>query len=184
MKKWFFAWVVVPALWTMSAWALDLRLGQDGIEVDVGSVGRFTMEYPMDTAFLRKVHEWTGGLPMMLSEFFWSSPKDSGLTGGREVDSQQQRGLAYRNYVENAAATGFVVGIEWFTLVDQSVTGRWFSGFDGERANSGLIAVTDRPWKDMLAEAMKTNYGIYDVWLDGKRPFVWDDARVEVKANK
>jgi hypothetical protein len=136
----------------------------------------------MDTAFLRKVHDWTGGLPMILSEFFWSSPKDSGLTGGREVDSQQQRGLAYRNYVENAAATGYVVGIEWFTLVDQSVTGRWFSGFDGERANSGLISVTDRPWKEMLSEAMKTNYGIYEVWLEWKKPFVWDDARVEVKA--
>lgn len=151
-----------------------------GKHLDVMSFNYYT--YPMDTALLRRVHEWTGGLPMMLSEFFWSSPKDTGLTGGREVDSQQQRGLAYRNYVENAAATGFVVGIEWFTLVDQSVTGRWFSGFDGERANSGLIAVTDRPWKAMLEEAMKTNYGIYDVWLEGKKPFVWDDVRVRVKA--
>ena len=113
-----------------------------GKHLDVMSFNYYT--YPMDTAFLRRVHEWTGGLPMMLSEFFWSSPSDTGLTGGREVDSQQQRGLAYRNYVEQAAATGFVVGIEWFTLVDQSVTGRWFSGFDGERANSGLIAAVER----------------------------------------
>lgn len=150
-----------------------------GKHLDVMSFNYYT--YPMDAGFLKKVHEWTGGLPMMLSEFFWSSPKDSGLTGGRELDSQEQRGLAYRNYVENAAATGFVVGIEWFTLVDQSVTGRWFSGFDGERANSGLISVTDRPWKPLLTEMMKTNYGIYEVWLEGKKPFVWDDARVQVK---
>lgn len=150
-----------------------------GKHLDVMSYNYYT--YTMDTESLRRIHEWTGGLPIMLSEFFWSSPKDSGLTGGRELDSQEQRGLAYRNYVEQAAATGFVVGIEWFTLVDQSVTGRWFSGFDGERANSGLISVTDRPWKAMLAEAMKTNYGIYEVWLEGKKPFVWDDARVQVK---
>lgn len=150
-----------------------------GKHLDVMSFNYYT--YPMDTAFLKKVYDWTGGLPMMLSEFFWSSPKDSGLTGGRELDSQEQRGLAYRNYVENAAATGFVVGIEWFTLVDQSVTGRWFSGFDGERANSGLISVVDRPWRPMLAEMMKTNYSIYDIWLGGKKPFVWDDPRMQVK---
>lgn len=150
-----------------------------GRHLDAMSFNYYT--YALDKAFLQRIHEWTGGLPMILSEFFWSSPKDSGLTGGREVDSQEQRGLAYRNYVEQAASLGFVVGIEWFTLVDQSVTGRWFSGFDGERANSGLIAVTDRPWKAMLSEAMKTNYGIYDVWLEGRKPFVWDDPRFQVK---
>jgi hypothetical protein len=53
--------------------------------------------YGLDKNFLRQVHEWTDGKPMMLSEFFWSSPSDSGLTGGREVGSQQERGLAYRN---------------------------------------------------------------------------------------
>jgi len=150
-----------------------------GRHLDVMSYNYYT--YPLDQSFLKRIHDWTGGLPMILSEFFWSSPTDSGLTGGRELSSQKERGLAYRNYVEQAAALGFVVGIEWFTLVDQSATGRWFSGFDGERANSGLISVTDRPWKDMLNEAMKTNYGIYDVYLGLKPPFVWEDARVKVK---
>ena len=153
-----------------------------GKHVDVMSFNYYT--YGLDTAFLKRIYEWTGGRPMMLSEFFWSSPKDSGLEGGREVSTQQERGLAYRNYVEQAAATGFVVGIEWFTLVDQSVTGRWFSGFDGERSNSGLIAVTDRPWKLMLAEAMKTNYDIYKVWFGERPPFVWDDARFKVTPEK
>ncbi len=143
--------------------------------VDVMSFNYYTYGY--DPVFMKRIYEWTGGKPMMLSEFFWSSPKDSGLDGGREVSSQQERGLAYRNYVEQAAASGFVVGIEWFTLVDQSVTGRWFSGFDGERANSGLIAVTDRPWKGMLDEMVKTNSTIYELLLGEKKPFVWDDPR-------
>ena len=149
-----------------------------GKYVDVMSFNYYT--YGLDTALLKRIHEWTGGRPMFLSEFFWSSAKDSGLEGGREVSSQQERGLAYRNYVENAAATGFILGIEWFTLVDQSVTGRWFSGFDGERANSGIISVTDRPWKPMLEEVMKTNYDIYKVQFGERPPFSWSDPRFKV----
>jgi hypothetical protein len=118
---------------------------------------------------------------MILSEFFWGSSKESGLTGGRELPTQQQRGLAYRNYVEQSAALGFVVGIEWFTLVDQSVSGRWFQGFDGERANTGVLSVTDRPWRAVLDEMMKTNYGIYKVELNGQPPFVFDDPRFKNK---
>lgn len=145
-----------------------------GKYVDVMSFNYYT--YALDTALLRRVCQWTGH-PLMLSEFYWSAAKESGLTGGREVATQQERGLAYRSYVEQSAATGCVIGIEWFTLNDQAVTGRWFQGFDGERANTGVLAVTDRPWKAALAEMMKTNYDIYKVWLGERPPFVWDDPR-------
>ena len=150
-----------------------------GRHIDVVSYNYYTMG--VDIAALRRYHEWTGGKPMILSEFFWSSPRDSGLLGGREVHSQQERGLAYRNYVEQSAALGFIVGIEWFTLVDQSVTGRWYSQYSGESANTGLISVADRPWKAMLEEMAKTNHGIYDVLLEKRPPFAWDDARMKVK---
>jgi hypothetical protein len=83
--------------------------------------------------------------------------------------------------VEQNAALGFVVGIEWFTLIDQAVTGRWFSRYSGESANTGLFSVTDRPWKGMLSEMMKTNYEIYDVLLGRRAPFLWDDPRVRPK---
>ena len=91
--------------------------------------------------------------------------------------TQQERGLAYRNYVELSAALDFVVGIEWFTLIDQSVTGRWFQGFDGERANTGVLSVTDRPWRGALDEMVKTNHDIYRVWFRERPPFVFDDSR-------
>ena len=52
------------------------------------------------------------------------------------------------------------------------------TGLDGERANTGVIAVTDRPWKAALAEMMKTNYDIYKVWLGEREPFAWKDPRV------
>ena len=151
-----------------------------GRHVDVMSYNYYT--FGVDTDALKRFHKWSGGKPMMLSEFFWSSPKDSGLIGGREVSSQQERGLAYRNYVEQSAALGFVVGIEWFTLIDQATTGRWFSKYNGESYNTGLISVADRPWKEMLSEMMKTNHSIYELLLGKRPPFGWDDERFRVKA--
>ena len=94
-----------------------------------------------------------------------------------EVASQEERGLAYRNYVEQAAALGYVVGIEWFTLVDQSITGRYFEKYSGENANTGLISVTDRPWRAMLDRMVVTNDRIYDVLFGRQPPFALDDRR-------
>ena len=141
----------------------------EGRHVDVVSFNYYT--HAVDKALLERIHGWNGGRPMMLSEFFWSSPRDSGLTGGRELKSQQERGLSYRNYVEQAASLGFVIGIEWFTLIDQATTGRWFSKYSGESANTGLFSVVDRPWKPMLEEMAKTNHGIYEILLGRRAPF-------------
>jgi hypothetical protein len=146
-----------------------------GKYLDVMSFNYYTDA--VDKDLLRRIHGWTGGLPMMLSEFYWSASRESGLAGGREVATQQERGLAYRNYVEQSAALGFVIGIEWFTLIDQSVTGRWFQGFDGERANTGVLSVADRPWRGMLDEAVKTNHDIYRVWLGERAPFSFENPR-------
>lgn len=145
-----------------------------GRYVDVNSYNYYTHE--LDKEQLKRIHEWSGGKPIMLSEFFWSSPKDSGLAGGRAVLSQQERGLIYRNYVEQAASLGFVVGIEWFTLLDQASTGRWFSKYSGESFNTGIFSVADRPWKPMIAEMAKTNHTIYDVILGNRPPFKWEHA--------
>lgn len=145
-----------------------------GKYLDVMSYNYYTDA--VDKDFLDRIYRWTGR-PMMLSEFYWSASRESGLAGGREVSTQQERGLAYRNYVEQSAALGYIVGIEWFTLVDQAATGRWFSGMSGERSNTGLLSVADRPWKPMLAEMMKTNYSIYQVLLGERPPYVYDNPR-------
>jgi hypothetical protein len=73
-----------------------------------------------------------------------------------------------------------VVGIEWFILIDQARTGRWFEEYNGEKANTGLFSVADRPYKDFLAEASTANYGIYDVLLGRQPAFAWDDPRFQV----
>ena len=87
-------------------------------------------------------------------------------------------------YVEQAATLGYVVGIEWFTLIDQASTGRFFEKYTGEAANTGLIAVTDSPWKTMLAEMMKANYDIYKVFFGEKEPFRFADPRFEPAVKK
>ena len=146
-----------------------------GEYMDVISVNYYT--YGLDQAFLNRIHTWSGRKPMMLSEFYWSSDSDSGLSGGRQVRSQRERGLAYRNYVEQAAALGYVVGIEWFTLIDQARTGRFFEKYNGEKANTGLLNVADRPYKDCVEEMSKANYRIYQVLFGQDKPFRYDDPR-------
>ena len=138
--------------------------------------------YGFDAELLGRIRGWMGDRPMFFSEFYFSSPPDSGLTGGGKIlSSQRARGLAYRHYVEHAAALGYVVGIEWFTLVDQATTGRFFEKYNGEAANTGLISVADRPWKTMLEEMLKTNSDIYKVFFGERPPFVFDDPRFTAK---
>ncbi len=145
--------------------------------VDVVSINYYT--YGVDKNFLDRVHGWALK-PMLLSEFYYAAT-DQGLRGGNKVRNQTERGLAYRNYVEQSAATGHVVGIQWFLALDQACTGRFFEGFNGEAANTGLVNVADRPYNDFLAEVMKTNDSIYDVIL-GRRPaFAFNDPQFAPK---
>jgi len=92
---------------------------------------------------------------MILSEFFWASPKDRrARSGGREVSSQQERGLAYRNYVEQSAALGFVIGIDGLC---SSIRRRRGAGSVNTTAKATTLALQrGRPaLEDMLAEMMK-----------------------------
>ena len=148
---------------------------EQGRVLDIISVNYYTLG--VDKDYLRRLHAWSGGRPMFLSEFFYSSDEQSLLSGHGLVGSDRERGLAYRNYLEQAASLGFIVGIEWFLAVDQATTGRFFQGFNGEAANTGFVNVADRPYKAMLEGVMDANYGVYDVLLGGKALFVFDDPR-------
>ena len=148
---------------------------------DVISVNYYTIAF--DQSFLDRIAKWSGDKPMLLSEWHYSCSAESGLPGGLgSVNTQQERGLAYRNYVEQAAATGYVVGIEWFTLIDQARAGRYFERNTGEKANTGFFSVTDRPWKGLADAAAKTNTEIHDVLFKKRPPFQWDDPRFVPKS--
>lgn len=147
-----------------------------GQYMDVISVNYYT--YGLDVGFLERLYAWSGGRPMLLSEWHYCSPSDTGLPGGGpEVSSQRERGLAYRNYVEQAAAMGFIVGSEWFTLIDQARTGRFFQGYTGENGNTGVISVTDTPWFDFLEEAVRAHAATYEIRHRGREPFRYEDPK-------
>ncbi len=152
-----------------------------GKHMDVISINYYTLG--IDRGFVERLYRWTGGKPQMWSEFYYTAAAESNVAGSSmDMESQQRRGEAYRQYVEQAAALGFVVGVEWFTLIDQAVTGRWFSRLDGERNNTGLFNVCDRPYDACLREMAKTHEAIHDVWLGRREPFRIDDPRFSGRA--
>ncbi len=154
-----------------------------GQYMDVISINYYALG--VDRNFIERLYRWTGGKPQIWSEFYYTSEAESNAAGtNMDMATQALRGQAYRQYVEQAAATGFVVGVEWFTLIDQAVSGRWFSRFEGERANTGLFNAADRPYDDCLREMAKTHAVIHDVWLGKKEPFVLDDPRFTGGAGK
>lgn len=151
--------------------------------IDVISINYYT--YAIEQPFLDRLHAWSPGRPMLLSEWYYGCT-DEGLGGGKEVASQHERGLAYRNYVENTAVLPYVVGHEWFIYLDQPITGRFLPGsrrkYDGEGNNTGLVNGVDQPYRDFITEAAKTNARIYELMFGHTPPFRFDDPRFAVRA--
>jgi len=147
-----------------------------GRHMDVISINYYAPG--VDRKFVTRLYDWTGRKPQFWSEFYYTSTKESNCSpAGNDLATQRERGKAYRNYVEAAADLGFVTGIEWFTLIDQAATGRFFEGQNGERNNTGLFNVADRPYRDMWEEMLLAHLEIYPVWFGEKAPWVFDDPR-------
>ncbi len=167
-----------------SRWTPHTANNEDVVRIaskhlDVISINYYT--YAIEESFLKKVNEWSGGKPLILSEWYFSS-SDRGLGSPKEVADQKERGAAYRNYVEQSAALPFVVGVEWFIYTDQAISGRFFQGFNGEGNNTGLVDVTDRPYEELVAACRETNARIYDVMLGKEKPYAFENPRFNSKA--
>ncbi len=164
-----------------SRWTPATASNQEIVEVagrylDTVSINYYT--YAIDTTFLENVHEWSGGKPIILSEWYYSTTT-RGLHGSRQMKDEVERGKAYRYYVEQAAALPFVVGVQWFTYKDQPITGRYFGGYHGEGNNTGFVDVADRPYAALVEAARQTHAQIYEVVLDETAPFAFDDPRFQ-----
>lgn len=139
-----------------------------GRYVDIFSINYYSNE--IDTEYLSGLNRLSGR-PLLLSEWSFGT-SEQGLTGGCiDVADEKERGAAYRHYVEQSAALPYVIGNQWFAHLDQALTGRWFQKYNGESMNIGLLNVADRPFKVFLAEAMKSNYAIYEIMLGKRKPF-------------
>jgi hypothetical protein len=166
--------MLIGSRWTPGTASNQEVVSIAGKYLDVISINYYT--YGLDSTFLKNAHDWSGGKAIILSEWYFSCD-DQGLISGKPVKDQTERGLAYRNYIEQSASLPFIVGSEWFSYVDQSITGRFFEGFNGEGNNIGLVNVVDRPYEQFISSAKLTNDRIYSVMLGNEKPFAYNDPR-------
>jgi hypothetical protein len=118
-----------------------------------------------DAKSLDRIYELTGR-PMVIGEFHTGTPGRGLAAGLVQAADQEQRGVAYRYYVETAAAHPALIGAHWFQWLDQPSTGR----MDGENYNIGFIDVTDRPYAELVAAARQTHKRLLDVHSGGEAP--------------
>ncbi len=108
------------------------------------------------------------GMPILIGEWHFGA-LDVGLpaSGIGRVPNQEERGKAFRVYVETAAAEPWCVGVHYFTLYDQSALGR----FDGENCNIGFLDVCNRPYEPLVRSARVTHDRLYEVAAGRLSPY-------------
>ena len=117
------------------------------------------------------------GLPMIIGEFHFGTV-DRGLAQSLwQVNSQQERGVAYRYYTERAYSHPGLIGTAWFQWSDQDFSGRG----DGENYNCGFVDVTDRPYPYMVESLIKTAKLLQDIHSGKMKPV--DQAPVKARGH-
>jgi len=124
---------------------------------DVFSINCYMERVPADR--LRPLSEKLG-MPILIGEWHFGA-LDVGLpaSGIGRVANQEERGKAFRVYLETAAAETWCVGVHYFTLYDQSALGR----FDGENYNIGFLDVCNRPYEPLVEAAKSSHERLYKV---------------------
>lgn len=115
---------------------------------------------------LDRVYRYTGR-PVIIGEFHIGVPANGLGAGLVQAMNQTERGIAYRFYVEQAAALDCFLGAYWFQWRDEPVLGRG----DGENYNIGLVDVNNRPYKELVEAAKLTHKRLYEVHAGKILPF-------------
>jgi hypothetical protein len=133
---------------------------------DVFSITAYEMVPPTKT--LAEITSRTRR-PVIIGAFQFGA-LDRGLpsTGLRAVESQNERGIAYRHYVERAAANPNLVGVHYSVLNDQPLLGR----VDGENYQIGFVDVCHRPYEEIVDSARRAHRSVYAVRLGRDKPYV------------
>ena len=100
------------------------------------------------------------GKPLFIGEYHFGTV-DRGMAQSLwQVNSQEERGVAYRYYTEKGYAHPGLIGTSYFQWCDQDLTGR---GGDGENYNCGMVDVTDRPYPFLAEAVSETAKRIFEV---------------------
>lgn len=118
------------------------------------------------------------GRPILLSEFHIGVPAAGLAAGLMQAMDQTQRGVAYRYYVEQAAALAPFVGSHYFEWKDQTPLGN----HAGENYNIGFVDVTNRPYVELVEAAKVTNKRLMDLHMGKLVPFTQRPLASEVGA--
>lgn len=105
--------------------------------------------------------------PMIIGEYHFGTVDRGYAQSLWQVESQEQRGVAYRYYTEHAYSHPSLIGTGYFQWADQDITGR----FDGENYNCGLVDVTDRPYREQVEAMMETAKVLYDIHCGKAEPY-------------
>jgi hypothetical protein len=132
---------------------------------DVFSMNNYREKVPYDVT--EEIHDLLN-MPVIIGEWHFGA-LDAGLpsSGIGHVPTQEDRGKAYRIYIENAAANPYCIGTHWFTLYDQSALGR----FDGENYNIGFLDVCNKPYDPLCDAAIKSHENIYRLASNQVEPY-------------
>ncbi|MDR0796340.1 MAG: hypothetical protein LBE79_09890, partial [Tannerella sp.] len=105
--------------------------------------------------------------PMIIGEYHFGTV-DRGMAQSLwQVNSQQERGVAYRYYTEQVYTHPGMIGTAYFQWCDQDLLGR----NDGENYNCGLVDVTDRPHKYQVEAIMETAKRLFSIHSGDIQPF-------------
>jgi hypothetical protein len=130
---------------------------------DVFSFNNYGYTVNMNT--VKRIYDLTG-LPMIIGEFHFGVPGRGLAPGLAQTVNQEERGIAYSYYVENAAASPDIIGTHWFQWVDQPSTGR----NDGENYNIGFVDVTDQPYYDLVNAARQSFAKLFKIHSGNETP--------------
>jgi hypothetical protein len=146
------------------AWISSDLLYKAGDRFDVFSINGYGNPGPPQTAEIARI----SGKPVMIGEFHFGAT-DRGLpaSGIQGALTQEERGKAYRYYLEQGLARPELIGIHYFQWLDQPVFGR----FDGENYNIGFMDICNRPYKELVEAAIESHSRIYEVANGDIPPF-------------
>jgi len=137
---------------------------------DVFSVNIYSREFTPDPENIRRFAE-VSGKPVLIGEFT-ACTAGRGMQGlfywSHKVRDYSERGKAFRYYVENSAASPYIIGTHWFQMVDDLPTGR---PSDEERLNYGFINVIDLPYPDLVDAARQAHRRMYDLKNGKAKPY-------------
>jgi hypothetical protein len=148
-------WAGVPPRWAVAGMK----------HFDVYSINCYQQKVPVN--FTDEIQRQLN-LPTLIGEWHFGA-LDVGLpaSGLCRVETQEDRGRAYRVYAEDAMANPNCVGVHWFTMYDQSALGR----FDGENYNIGFLDVCNRPYPEIGDAAIASHEAMYELATGQRSPY-------------